>query len=69
MLLNVGVSVVNLFSQEVEAVIAPAQAYNLDFDDAYQYATAERYDLTIVSFDTDFDRTERGRCTPNQVNS
>jgi len=41
--------------------------FNLDFDDAYQYAVAEKYDLTIVSFDVDFDRTERGRKTPGEV--
>ncbi len=44
-----------------------AKALGLDFDDAYQYAAAERYDLTMVSFDTDFDRTERGRKTPADV--
>ncbi len=41
--------------------------FRLDFDDAYQYAAAERYDLTMVSFDADFDRTERGRKTPADV--
>ena len=42
-----------------------AQTFNLDFDDAYQYATAEHFDLAIVSFDADFDRTDRGRLTPS----
>lgn len=40
---------------------------NLDFDDAYQYAIAEQHDLTIVSFDKDFDTTPRGRVTPASV--
>lgn len=40
---------------------------NLDFDDAYQYAIAEKHDLTIVSFDKDFDTTPRGRVTPGSV--
>ena len=39
----------------------------LDFDDAYQYAVAERYGLTIISFDSDFDRTERGRKPPGDL--
>ena len=39
--------------------------FSLDFDDAYQYATAEHFDLAIVSFDADFDRTDRGRLTPS----
>ena len=41
--------------------------FNLDFDDAYQYTAAEKHDLTIVSFDADFDRTKRGRKTPWEV--
>ena len=44
-----------------------APRFNLDFDDAYQYAVAERYGLTIISFDSDFDRTERGRKTPEEL--
>jgi len=41
--------------------------FGLDFDDAYQYVAAERFNLTLVSFDRDFDRTERGRKTPAEV--
>lgn len=36
-------------------------------DDAYQYVTADKHNLVIVSFDADFDRTERGRKTPQAV--
>ncbi len=41
--------------------------FNLDFDDAYQYVAAEKYTLTLVSFDADFDRTERGKKTPGEI--
>lgn len=51
----------------MEIVIASAQRFNLDFDDAYQYVIAEKYSLTIISFDSDFDRTERGRTTPGMT--
>lgn len=44
-----------------------AQQYALDFDDAYQYLTAEHFQLTLVSFDKDFDRTPRGRQTPQAI--
>ena len=33
-----------------------ADRFNFDFDDAYQYVIAEKYDLTIISFG----RTKRG---------
>ncbi len=42
-------------------------SFNLDFDDAYQYVAAERENAIIVSFDKDFDKTDRGRLTPLQV--
>jgi predicted nucleic acid-binding protein len=40
--------------RDVRQLAEAAQQFNLDFDDAYQYALAERYNLTIVSFDSDF---------------
>jgi len=67
MVLGVGVAVITLSAQEMESLIEAAQRFGLDFDDAYQYAVAERYGLTIVSFDSDFDRTERGRKTPEDL--
>ena len=67
MLLNAGVEIVALFAEEMAAIGQAAQRFDLDFDDAYQYAVAEHYDLTIISFDADFDRTARGRRTPDQV--
>lgn len=62
-----GVDTVALSVTEMDAVIQAAEAFALDFDDAYQYAVAERYTLAVVSFDGDFDRTDRGRRTPNQL--
>lgn len=48
-------------------VVHAAQQFQLDYDDAYQYALAELYNLTIVSFDADFDRTPRGRREPKDL--
>jgi len=67
MVLGVGVAVITLSAQEMESLIEAAQRFGLDFDDAYQYAVAERYGLTIVSFDSDFDRTELGRKIPKDL--
>lgn len=62
-----GIVVLSIPPEETERVLRAAQRFDLDFDDAYQYAIAEKHDLTIVSFDSDFDRTERGRKTPEQL--
>ena len=67
MILGVGVAVIALSAHEMESLIEAARRFGLDFDDAYQYAVAERYGLTIVSFDGDFDRTERGRKVPKDL--
>ena len=61
------VSIVRLGPEDMAKVVGAMQRFNLDFDDAYQYAVAERYGLTIISFDSDFDRTERGRKTPEDL--
>jgi len=67
MILEAGVTVIALAAQEMEDIIQIAQRFGLDFDDAYQYAVAGRYGLTIISFDSDFDRTERGRRAPKDL--
>lgn len=41
--------------------------HNFDFDDAYQYVAAESRNLTLVSFDDDFDDTDLERLTPLAV--
>jgi predicted nucleic acid-binding protein len=46
--------------------VSASKNFNLDFDDAYQYAVAEKHGLNIVSFDADFDRTEKKRKVPGQ---
>ena len=53
--------------ENIESVIEASEKFTLDFDDAYQYAVAEKYDYTLVSFDSDFDNTDRGRKTPGEV--
>lgn len=62
-----GVSLIRLEPDDTTRLVSLISQTKLDFDDAYQYIAAERYGLTIVSFDGDFDQTERGRQTPDQV--
>jgi predicted nucleic acid-binding protein len=67
MVTEAGTTVGLLRADEMEAVADHSGTFNLDFDDAYQYALADKYDLTIVSFDSDFDRTTRGRTQPSTI--
>jgi predicted nucleic acid-binding protein len=67
LLITGGIRQVRLEVEDIQNIVNISQRFNLDFDDAYQYVVAEKYDLIIVSFDRDFDRTERGKRTPSQV--
>jgi uncharacterized protein len=64
--LDGAVALIHLEPGDTEYIVRVAERFNLDFDDAYQYTAAEKYDLTLVSFDSDFDRTERGRKNPGR---
>jgi predicted nucleic acid-binding protein len=62
-----GVTLLHLDPDDTSRLVAIMSETKLDFDDAYQYIAAEKYDLSIVSFDDDFDETERSRFVPAQV--
>jgi predicted nucleic acid-binding protein len=61
------ITMIRLEMEDLLAVSRTAERTGLSFDDAYQYVAAERHNLTLVSFDADFDQTERGRRTPAEV--
>lgn len=65
--LDGGVTVVKLEPDEMQDVVRVVEQFQLDFDDAYHYAVAEKYELAIVSFDRDFDRTRIGRKAPVEI--
>lgn len=67
LLVTGGIRLVRLGVEDMQDIVHASRRFNLDFDDAYQYAVAEKHNLTIVSFDSDFDRTERGRKTLTEV--
>jgi len=62
-----GVRLLRLAVTDLKEAVTVGQKFGLDFDDAYQYVAAEKHDLTLLSFDADFERTARGRKTPGQV--
>lgn len=66
-IINSDVRTVRLELMELQSLINYTSKFGLDFDDAYQYAIAEKYNLKIVSFDSDFDRTAKRRKTPLEV--
>lgn len=41
--------------------------FGLDFDDSYQYTASEKFDLTLVTFDNDFNVKGIKKITPQQV--
>jgi predicted nucleic acid-binding protein len=59
-----GFGIAQVEVSQLGRVAAACMSLKLDFDDAYQYVTAELNALTLVSLDSDFDRTPRGRLAP-----
>lgn len=41
--------------------------FDLDFDDAYQLTLSQKYDLTIVTFDKDFDIPGINKKSPDEI--
>ena len=61
------VTLVSVELSEMQRLVDTIRKFNLDFDDAYQYVAAEKSNASIVSFDNDFDRTERGKRSPQEL--
>jgi hypothetical protein len=61
------VNLVRLEPESVKNVLNVISQYNLDFDDAYQYVCADKYNLVIISFDADFDKTKLSRKKPAEI--
>ena len=62
-----GIAIISLGSEDMERLERVSTTFNLDFDDAYQYVIAEKFGLVLVSFDMDFDRTDRKRIIPADI--
>ena len=62
-----GIAIFALGSEDMERLEQVAATFSLDFDDAYQYVVAEKFGLVLVSFDTDFNRTDRKRVIPSGI--
>lgn len=62
-----GITIFALGSEDIKRVEQVSLAFNLDFDDAYQYVVGEKFGLVLVSFDKDFDRTDKKRVVPADI--
>jgi predicted nucleic acid-binding protein len=62
-----GVIRLRLELPDLRTLITYRRRFGLDFDDAYQCVAAEKYGCTLVSLDSDFDKTPGGRKTPREV--
>jgi len=62
-----GITIFTLDCEDMKRLEQVSLSFRLDFDDAYQYGVAEKFDLALVSFDTDFDRTDRKRLIPADI--
>lgn len=62
-----GIAIFSLGCEDMERLEYVSKMFNLDFDDAYQYVVAEKFGLVLVSFDTDFDRTDQKRIIPADI--
>jgi uncharacterized protein len=62
-----GLTVYPTSPEEEREVVAITQRLQLDFDDALQYYVCSHLNLTLVSFDKDFDRTGIERKEPSEL--
>lgn len=62
-----GGALIHLEPEDIKRILRTMDQYGLDYHDAHQYVAAEKYHLTIVSYNEAFDSTPLGRKTPAQI--
>ena len=60
-------NLVHLEPADTSDLLRAIDLYGFDYDDAYQYVAAYKLNLRIVSFDSDFDKTDKGRTAPKDI--
>lgn len=61
------VELVHLGPEDTDRIIEVYEQFGLDYDDAYQYVSAEKLNLELVSFDTDFNKTPKSKKSPGEI--
>jgi uncharacterized protein len=65
--INGQIELLSLDSSDLLDVIGNIQKYKLDFDDSYQFSIAQKYDLTIITFDKDFNIKGIKKKSPDDI--
>lgn len=65
--INGQIEQLSLDTSDLMNVVANIKSLRLDFDDSYQYTVAQKYDLTIVTFDKDFNIKGVKRNSPDEI--
>lgn len=66
-ILRAGMRLSRLTIFDFRELVEVMERFNLDFDDAYQYTLAKKHNLRIVSFDSDFEKTDLGKISPKEA--
>jgi predicted nucleic acid-binding protein len=66
-ILHSNVSVLHIELAELKELINIIKIHNIDFDDSYQYYIAKKYNVELISFDKDFDKTDIIRKTLKEL--
>ena len=65
--INSQIKQLSLDAHDLLDVILNIRQYNFDFDDAYQYTVAQKYDLILITFDKDFNSKGIQKHTPEEI--
>ncbi|MBN1183710.1 MAG: PIN domain-containing protein [Bacteroidales bacterium] len=65
--INGQIEQVTLDSDDFIDLTQNVKDYNLDFDDAYQLTVSQKYDMTIVTFDKDFNTKGIDKKSPEGI--
>jgi uncharacterized protein len=65
--INGQIEQLSLDTSDLMNVVANIKRFKFDFDDSYQYTVAQKYDLTIVTFDKDFNVKGIKKKSPDEI--
>ena len=61
------IRILSLNREEVAGLQTIAREFQIDFDDAYQYAVANKFHVSLISFDHESDKTDITMVTPAEI--